>query len=181
MLYAGFVKKWVMSAFLKLYTFVNLTIPNNFRKWAINSAFMVWAFVNRPLPTISHPSDWQVFYAFAATLICWVIWAYKMAFGEQWGKLPLVGTPGPVLTMQQNLAQATLPAAGLSPNFNLSTMIYFQFVFAAITVIILGGSLLGRMNLLAWMVFVPLWITLSYTVGAFRLVFQQVMWLFGLC
>ncbi|KAJ6127133.1 ammonium transporter [Penicillium sp. IBT 18751x] len=41
------------------------------KKWAINSAFMV-------------------FYAFAATLICWVIWAYKMAFGEQWGKFPLV-------------------------------------------------------------------------------------------
>ncbi|KAJ5662002.1 ammonium transporter [Penicillium maclennaniae] len=120
------------------------------KKWAINSAFMV-------------------FYAFAATLICWVIWAYKMAFGEQWGKFPLVGTPGPVLTMKQNLAQATLPTAGLSPNFNLSTMIYFQFVFAAITVIILGGSLLGRMNLLAWMVFVPLWITLSYTVGAFSI------------
>lgn len=91
-----------------------------------------------------------------------------MAFGEQWGKFPLVGTPGPVLTMQQNLGQATLPAAGVSTNFNLSTMIYFQFVFAAITVIILGGSLLGRINLLAWMIFVPLWITLSYTVGAFR-------------
>jgi len=91
-----------------------------------------------------------------------------MAFGKQWGSFPLVGTPGPVLTMQQNLGQATLPAAGVSTNFNLSTMIYFQFVFAAITVIILGGSLLGRINLLAWMIFVPLWITLSYTVGAFR-------------
>lgn len=93
-----------------------------------------------------------------------------MAFGEQWGKFPLVGKPGPVLTMQQNLEQATLPAADITTNFNLSTMVYFQFVFAAITVIILGGSLLGRINLLAWMVFVPLWITLSYTVGAFRFV-----------
>ncbi|EED20915.1 ammonium transporter, putative [Talaromyces stipitatus ATCC 10500] len=120
------------------------------KKWAINSAFMV-------------------FYAFSATLICWVIWAYKMGFGKQWGNFPLVGTPGPVLTMQQNLAQTELPAAGLSTNFNLSTMIYFQFVFAAITVIILGGSLLGRINILAWMVFVPLWITFSYTVGAFSI------------
>lgn len=91
-----------------------------------------------------------------------------MAFGEQWGNFPLVGTPGPVLTMKQNLAQANLPAADISPNYNLSTMIYFQFVFAAITVIILGGALLGRINLLAWMLFVPLWITFSYTVGAFR-------------
>jgi Amt family ammonium transporter len=94
-----------------------------------------------------------------------------MAFGEQWGSFPLLGTPGPVLTMEQNLAQATLPAAGITTNYNLSTMIYFQFVFAAITVIILGGSLLGRINLLAWMAFVPLWITFSYTVGAFRFAF----------
>ncbi|OJJ44261.1 hypothetical protein ASPZODRAFT_71698 [Penicilliopsis zonata CBS 506.65] len=120
------------------------------KKWAINSAFMV-------------------FYAFAATLICWVIWAYKMGFGEQWGRFPLVGTPGPVLTMRQNLAQTYMPAADVTTNFNMSTMIYFQFVFAAITVIILGGSLLGRMNFLAWMVFVPLWITFSYTVGAFSI------------
>ena len=94
-----------------------------------------------------------------------------MGFGEQWGKFPLVGAPGPVLTMQQNLGQTHLPAAGVTTNFNLSTMIYFQFVFAAITVIILGGSLLGRVNILAWMVFVPLWITFSYTVGAFRWAF----------
>lgn len=121
----------------------------------------------------SRPNCRQVFYAFSATLICWVIWAYKMGFGEQWGKFPLVGMPGPVLSMQQNLAQASLPSADLSPNFNLSTMIYFQFVFAAITVIILGGSLLGRMNFVAWMAFVPLWITFSYTVGAFRLVVKK--------
>ncbi|TQB75730.1 hypothetical protein MPDQ_002030 [Monascus purpureus] len=120
------------------------------KKWAINSAFMV-------------------FYAFASTLICWVIWAYKMSFGKQWGKLPLVGIPGPVLTMQQNLAQSELYAAGSTQNFNLSTMIYFQFVFAAITTVILAGALLGRMNFLAWMVFVPLWITFSYAVGAFSI------------
>jgi Amt family ammonium transporter len=42
-------------------------------------------------------------------------------------------------------------------------------VFAAITVIILGGSLLGRMNFTAWMIFCPVWTTLVYTVGAFSL------------
>jgi ammonium transporter, Amt family len=46
---------------------------------------------------------------------------------------------------------------------------FFQFVFAAITVIILGGSLLGRMNFTAWMIFCPVWMTLVYTVGAFSL------------
>ncbi|XP_074377246.1 ammonium transporter 3 member 1-like [Apium graveolens] len=31
------------------------------------------------------------------------------------------------------------------------------------------GSLLGRMNIKDWMMFVPLWLTFSYTVGAFSL------------
>ena len=30
-----------------------------------------------------------------------------------------------------------------------------EFVFAAITVVLIAGSLLGRMNFLAWMIFVP--------------------------
>jgi Amt family ammonium transporter len=42
-------------------------------------------------------------------------------------------------------------------------------VFAAITLVIMAGGFLCRMNFLAWMVFVPLWLTLSYTVGAFSL------------
>lgn len=117
-------------------------------KWAINSAFMA-------------------FYAFAATLICWVVWAYKMGFGEQW--IPIAGIPGPVLSMDDLLRQAELPAAGYLPNFPMATMVYFQFVFAAITVVIMAGGFLGRMNFTAWMIFVPLWITLSYTVGAFSI------------
>ncbi|KAI9736625.1 MAG: hypothetical protein M1834_000829 [Cirrosporium novae-zelandiae] len=120
------------------------------KKWALNAAFMVW-------------------YAFSAILICWVIWAYKMGFGEQWGSFPLLGTPGPVVTMHYELKQAILPTADISANYPLSTMVYFQFVFAAITQVILAGALLGRMNFLAWMVFVPLWLTFSYTVGAFSL------------
>jgi len=118
------------------------------RKWAINSAFMA-------------------FYGFAATLICWVVWAYRMGFGEQW--IPIAGIPGPILGIDTLLQQANLPAANISPNFPLSTMAYFQFVFAAITIVLIAGAYLGRMNFLAWMIFVPLWITLCYTVGAFSI------------
>lgn len=118
------------------------------RKWALNSAMMV-------------------FYAFGSVLICWVLWAYKASFGKQ--MLPFVGVPGPIVTMNNELEQAFLPAANLSPLFPMSTMVYFQFVFAAITLVIMAGGFLGRMNFLAWMIFVPLWLTLSYTVGAFSL------------
>lgn len=118
-------------------------------KWAINSAFMA-------------------FYGFAATLITWVLWAYKMGFGIY--MLPFVGRPGPVMTVEQELAQSILPSAAVTQNFPLSTMVYFQFVFAAITIVILAGSLLGRMNFKAWMLFVPLWITFCYTIGGMYIV-----------
>src|ERR1700734_4343659 len=68
--------------------------------------------------------------------------------------------------------QATIPAAasGMPPlAFPMATLIWFQFVFAAITVIILAGSVLGRMSFSAWMIFCPVWMTLVYTVGAFSL------------
>jgi Amt family ammonium transporter len=71
------------------------------RKWALNSAFMA-------------------FYAFAAVLICWVLWAYKASFGEQ--MLPFVGVPGPVVSMNDELKQTLLPASGLTAAFPLSTM-----------------------------------------------------------
>jgi len=120
------------------------------RKWAINSAFMV-------------------FYAFAVTLIVWVLFAYKMGFGSQWGKAPFIGTPGPLMTTNNEIMQALLPTSGVTANFPMATMAYFQLVFAAITIIICGGAYLARMNFIAWMFFAPLWITFSYTVGAFSL------------
>src|SRR6202047_2893997 len=88
------------------------------KKWAINSAFMA-------------------FYAFAATLITWVVWAYKIGFGKQ--MLPLAGIPGPIIAMNDELKQALLPTSGITANFPMSTMVYFQFVFAAITVVIMAG------------------------------------------
>jgi ammonium transporter, Amt family len=118
------------------------------KKWAINSAFMA-------------------FYAFAATLITWVVWAYKVGFGKQ--MLPFAGVPGPIIAMNDELKQALLPTSGITANFPMATMVYFQFVFAAITVVIMAGAFLGRMNFTAWMLFVPIWITFSYSIGAFSL------------
>ncbi|XP_026384309.1 ammonium transporter 3 member 1-like [Papaver somniferum] len=130
------------------------------KKWAVNSAFMA-------------------LYAFAAVLICWVSWAYKMSFGEK--LLPFWGKPGFSLGHDYLLAQAELPestqfdsAGGVAtamaqPFYPMASLVYFQFVFAAITLILLAGSLLGRMNFKAWVVFVPLWLTFSYTIGAFSM------------
>jgi Amt family ammonium transporter len=71
------------------------------KKWAVNSAFMA-------------------FYAFAAVLICWVVFAYEASFGDQ--MLPFVGVPKPVLVMNDELRQAILPTSNTKPAFPLSTM-----------------------------------------------------------
>ncbi|TKY60479.1 Ammonium transporter 3 member 1 [Spatholobus suberectus] len=130
------------------------------KKWAVNSAFMA-------------------LYAFAAVVICWVTWAYKMSFGEK--LLPFWGKAGPALGQKFLTKQAGLPAtphyfhnggletAEIEPFYPMATMVWFQCVFAAITVVILAGSVLARMNFKAWMMFVPLWVTFSYTIGAFSL------------
>jgi Amt family ammonium transporter len=52
-------------------------------------------------------------------------------------------------------------------HFGGAAMIYFQFVFAAITPLLIAGSVLGRMNFKAWMIFVPVWSSIVYSVGAF--------------
>ncbi|XP_022638787.1 ammonium transporter 3 member 1 isoform X2 [Vigna radiata var. radiata] len=130
------------------------------KKWAVNSAFMA-------------------LYAFAAVVICWVTWAYKMSFGEK--LLPFWGKAGPALGQKFLIKQAALPAtphhfsngaletAEIEPFYPMATMVWFQCVFAAIALVILAGSVLARMNFKAWMMFVPLWLTFSYTIGAFSL------------
>jgi ammonium transporter, Amt family len=126
------------------------------KKWAINSAFMSM-------------------YAFASVLVVWVLFDYNMAFGPAWLSLAgqsFLGTPALGTSAAFTLGQATIPeaASGMPPlAFPMATLMFFQFVFAAITVIILAGSLLGRMNFTAWMIFCPVWMTLVYTVGAFSI------------
>ncbi|XP_073060263.1 ammonium transporter 2 member 5-like [Primulina eburnea] len=113
------------------------------KKWAVNSAFMA-------------------LYAFAAVLVCWVGWGYQLSFGNSF--LPFLGKIDDALDQHVLLKQAFA-----TYKFANATMVYFQFVFAAITLILIGGALLGRMNFIAWMLFVPLWLTFSYTVGAFSI------------
>ncbi|KAH8509322.1 hypothetical protein Peur_051134 [Populus x canadensis] len=112
------------------------------KKWAVNSAFMA-------------------LYAFAAVLVCWVGWGYHMSFGDK--MLPFLGRPDISLDQKFLLDKAYV---GYLPS---ATLVYFQFVFAAITLILVAGALLGRMNFHAWMLFVPLWLTFSYTFTAYSI------------
>jgi Amt family ammonium transporter len=126
------------------------------KRWSINSMMLTFG-------------------TFAIVLIVWVLWAFKMGFGHPIGHGTgffdsFVGKPGPILGHQAEQGQATIPSADAAiPTFRfpLSSLAYFQFVFAAITPILALGSVLGRVNFKAWIPFCALWITFVYSVDAF--------------
>ena len=119
------------------------------------------------------------FIAFALVLIAWVLWSFKMGFGEPihffgtknhefFGNF--LGVPGSELGTLAEQKQAHIPLLdGLIPHFRFpqTALVYFQFVFAAITPILMLGSVLGRINFKAWIPFVLIWSTVCYSVGAF--------------
>jgi Amt family ammonium transporter len=128
------------------------------KRWSINSMMLT-------------------FMTFAIVLIVWVLWAFKMGFGTPIGHgtgffSTFVGKPGDILGHQALQGQASIPLVDAgSPTFRfpLSSLAYFQFVFAAITPILALGSVLGRVNIKAWIPFTALWITFVYAVDAFLL------------
>ena len=118
------------------------------------------------------------FVAFALVLVVWVLYGFNMGFGHplhifgadggsffanMWGK------PKTILSAASAQSQAVIPSITSGPPFHFptATLAYFQFVFAAITPILMLGSVLGRINFKAWIPFVILWSSLIYTVNAF--------------
>ncbi|MGN6257969.1 MAG: ammonium transporter [Solirubrobacterales bacterium] len=127
------------------------------KRWSVNS--MMMAFV-----------------AFAIVLVLWVLVGFKMGFGEPihlFGQKSgffgnFLGQPGSILNSGDLLKQAHIPELAEEEFlFPQSTLAYFQIVFAAITPILMLGSVLGRFNFKAWIPFVALWTLLIYTVNAF--------------
>ncbi len=127
------------------------------KKWAVNTMLMA-------------------FTGFSAVLVVWVLWGFKMGFGEPLKLGPgilqaAVGKPRTILGAD-NQNQAIIPLLdGAMPKFRFSetSLAYFQFVFAAITPLLFLGSVVGRINFKVWLLFVPLWSTFAYSVNAFLL------------
>ncbi|MGB8407120.1 MAG: ammonium transporter [Mycobacterium sp.] len=125
------------------------------KKWAVNTMLMA-------------------FTGFSLVLVVWVLWGFKMGFGEPQKLGPgilesAIGKPRSILGTA-NQQQADIPLLdGLMPKFRFSetTLAYFQFVFAAITPLLFLGSVIGRISFKVWLIFVPLWTTFAYCVNAF--------------
>jgi ammonium transporter, Amt family len=127
------------------------------KKWAVNTMLMAFS-------------------AFSLVLVVWVLWGFKMSFGEPLKLGPgiltsAVGKPRTILS-SNNQQIAFIPLLdGTMPSFRFSesTLAYFQFVFAGITPLLFLGSVIGRMSFKVWLIFVPLWSTFAYSVNAFLL------------
>jgi Amt family ammonium transporter len=140
------------------------------KKWVVNTMFMA-------------------FTGFATILVVWVLWGYKMGFGSPIGGgsantydytyggnffknffSNFIGHPETALNGRWQTSQASLPIGTALPLTQASTaLFYFQFVFAAITPLLFLGSVIGRIKIRVWMIFVPLWTTFVYTVNAMLL------------
>ena len=130
------------------------------KRWSVNS--MMMAFV-----------------AFAIVLIVWCLFAFKMAFRDRRSTSSARAaassatsgvSPGSILEQPALLSSgANIPQSRRTRKFAFpqSTLAYFQIVFAAITPILMLGSVLGRINFKAWIPFVVLWSMLVYTINAF--------------
>ncbi len=114
----------------------------------------------------------MVLYAFSIVLVLWILFEYEMSFGPPLLAIRgfgILGKPTPVLTSGVLTSQANVPLANQQPNIAFPTLVYFQFVFAAITPALIVGALIERMNFKAWMLFVPLWSALVYVPLAYWL------------
>jgi Amt family ammonium transporter len=123
------------------------------KKYAVNSALMV-------------------FYAFAIVLVVWMIAGYNFGFGKPTlviNSYGILGTPLPAWPGTYEASQTVYGPSNSMLNIPTSTYIFFQFVFAAITPVLLAGGVLERMNFKAWMVFVPFWSLLVYSPVAYWL------------
>ena len=137
------------------------------KKWVVNTMFMAFS-------------------GFALVLMVWVLWAYKMGFGSPVGGggantytyhyggnffknffWNFIGHPETSLRGSSEVSQASLPIGTAVPLAEATTaLFYFQFVFAAITPLLFLGSVLGRIKIKVWMIFVPAWSTFVYAVNA---------------
>jgi Amt family ammonium transporter len=97
---------------------------------------------------------------------------YNFGFGAASVKIGNYGILGTLSSVAPGLtegSQALVGPSQLALNIPTSTVVWFQFVFAAITPLLFVGAIIERTNFKAWILFVPLWSLLVYSPMAYAL------------
>lgn len=144
---------------------------------AINSGDTAWVLISAALVLMMTVPALAMFYAgmvrkknVLSTLyyslgsaivvsLLWVLFQYSLTFG---GKELIPGVIGGLdKAFLENIGiNSIYPTMPTVPEFAFSA---FQFTFAAITVALISGAVVERMNFKAWMIFSVLWSTFVYS------------------
>jgi len=96
----------------------------------------------------------MVMYSLAIMPVVWFLWGYSGAFGDDAGG-GLIGG-GESLGLK-NITLETL--TGTHPTY---VFVIFQMLFCVVTIGLVAGAIADRAKFVAWMVFVPVWVTFVY-------------------
>ncbi|MGZ4863310.1 MAG: ammonium transporter [Halobacteriota archaeon] len=94
------------------------------------------------------------FAAYAVVSVIWFIYGYQTVFGiDVHGIIGMPSNPFFNSIIESQALYGTIP---------LGLYAIFQMTFAAITVALISGALVERIKFGAWMLFIPIWLTLVY-------------------
>ena len=161
---------------LKLSALMALFLPIfAFAEDKLDTGDTAWMMVSTALVLLMTPAGLALFYggmtrsknvlntyamvmgAFVVAFVVWIVAGYSIAFGANENAM-LQNVFGGFSNVMLNGIKWT----DLSGNYPMYVFIAFQGTFAAITVAIASGSVIGRMKFSTWMVIVVLWGLLVY-------------------
>ncbi|HUS21063.1 MAG TPA: ammonium transporter [Aeromicrobium sp.] len=94
------------------------------------------------------------FYALAIFPVVWFLYGYSFAFGDDIG--------GGLLGGAEFVGLNGISPETLSGTIPAYVFIVFQMLFGVVTVALVSGAIADRAKFVAWMVFVPVWVTFVY-------------------
>lgn len=164
------------NKFLALVTLLSLPILA-LAEDTLNSGDTAWMMISTALVLLMTPAGLALFYtgmtrsknalntfsmvmgAFVLAFVVWIIAGYSIAFGTSENAMlqNVIGGFGNL--MLNGITWTDLSGTANYPQY---VFVAFQGTFAAITVAIASGSVIGRMKFSTWMVIVALWGILVY-------------------
>jgi len=158
-----------MKKFLAMLTLLALPVLT-FAEDKLDSGDTAWMMMSTALVLLMTPAGLALFYtgmtrsknalntftmvmgAFVLAFVVWILAGYSIAFGtaESAGVQTFIGGFG-------NVFLDGIKWTDLSGTYPTYVFVAFQGTFAAITIAIASGSVIGRMKFSTWMVIVALW------------------------
>ena len=138
----------------------------------LNSGDTSWMIVATALVMLMTPAGLALFYggmsrsknmlntmamsivAYCVASMIWIMWGYSLAFGPD-----LSG----IIGSSANFFMNGIGVKSISGSIPTYIFVMFQMTFAAITVALASGSVVGRMRFSSWILFSILWLSFVYS------------------